>query len=393
MNVVVGIDVGKNNLNYCVVDTNGEVYEEGIAKNNQDGFDLIQNIFVEYQADIIFEATGVYSARLQYFLESNEIGYVKLNPLKAKRETSTLRNTKNDKVDAKKLAILQLTKHYSNSHIEPKVYRELRRQHRFYQSISQERANAKNRVQRLLQETFANITDAVDLNSDVFYQIVAVIPHVGLIKMKSADEISDMLYDAVKHVVTRRKYAVALQQVSLETTVSVDKNSYALTELRYWASKVVELGKVKEKVLQEMVNYSSELEEVKIVKSIPGLGDLASVGLIAELGDIRRFNTPQKLNAYIGIDLIFNDSGQLKTSGFISKKGSPIARKLLYSSFLHIIMVDKRNNLKLTQWYRHRTATIKNGKKKVILGGMDRLLRLIHHLVIHQECFRLNSVS
>lgn len=68
MNVVVGIDVGKNNLNYCVVDTNGEVYEEGIAKNNQDGFDLIQNIFVEYQADIIFEATGVYSARLQYFL-------------------------------------------------------------------------------------------------------------------------------------------------------------------------------------------------------------------------------------------------------------------------------------------------------------------------------------
>lgn len=391
MSTVIGVDIGKNKLNYCVLDDLGEILDENVLDNDQIGYDTIFQLVNQYKTTVVFEATGVYSARLQYFLELNELDYVRLNPLKAKRETSTLRNTKNDKVDAKKLALLQLTKHYPNSHIEPRVYKELRRRHRFYQEITQERANAKNRVQRLIQETFSNLAKVINTGSETFYKIALVIPHVDVLKNKTTQEISAMLANVMKYDGVSQKLAQKLKDASVATTVSVGIESYALDELRYWAQRVLLLGEKKQAVIKEMVAYAKELEEVQTLETIPGIGDLAAVGLVAELGDIRRFATPQKMNAFVGIDLIFNDSGKLKTSGFISKKGNGVARKLLYTSFLHIIMADRDKQLKITQWYRKRTTNVKWGKKKLIIGGMDRLLRLMHHLVTHDEQFQIDK--
>ena len=60
------------------------------------------------------------------------------------------------------------------------------------------------------------------------------------------------------------------------------------------------------------------------------------VSLIAELGDLHRFATSNKLNAFVGIDLRFNDSGDYKSSGFITKRGNTIARKVLFKAISNI---------------------------------------------------------
>ena len=63
---------------------------------------------------IIFEATGVYSRRLQAFLEDHGYDYVILNPLKAKKEMDMgLRHNKTDKTDAYHLALIQRLYHRS----------------------------------------------------------------------------------------------------------------------------------------------------------------------------------------------------------------------------------------------------------------------------------------
>ena len=57
--------------------------------------------------EIIFEANGVYSCRLQAFLEENSYDYTRLNPLEAKKQLDSLRVRKTDKIDAEKLASSQ----------------------------------------------------------------------------------------------------------------------------------------------------------------------------------------------------------------------------------------------------------------------------------------------
>lgn len=52
----------------------------------------------------VFEATGVYSRRLQAFFEDNSYAYTRLNPLESKKQLDSLRVRKTDKIDAEKLA-------------------------------------------------------------------------------------------------------------------------------------------------------------------------------------------------------------------------------------------------------------------------------------------------
>lgn len=170
----------------------------------------------------------------------------------------------------------------------------------------------------------------------------------------------------------------------MHTAVSANVDSYAVTELTYWANRVLELTSLKEQVISEMITESKDLEEVELLETIPGIAASTAVTLVAELGDIRRFKTLQKLNAFVGIDIRFGDSGKVKISGCITKRRNGFARKQSYQMFIHIIGADRKHELELTRWC---TENMTRGKKKIIVRGMDRILRLMHHMVVNQETF------
>ena len=110
-------------MNYCLLAGDGEIIVEGQVENSQQGFAIVYELLQKEHAEVIFEATGVYSRRWQYFLEFHETSYVRMNPLAAKKEMDELRNTKNDKIDAKKLAVLQLRNRHESTVMEDNVYR------------------------------------------------------------------------------------------------------------------------------------------------------------------------------------------------------------------------------------------------------------------------------
>ena len=68
---------------------------------------LLKDLKTVSNPEIFFEATGVYSRRLQAFLEENSYDYTRLNPLEAKKQLDSLRVRKTDKFDAEKLASSQ----------------------------------------------------------------------------------------------------------------------------------------------------------------------------------------------------------------------------------------------------------------------------------------------
>lgn len=141
--------------------------------------------------------------------------------------------------------------------------------------------------------------------------------------------------------------------------------------------------------MDKLVEKAYKLTEFEIIKSIPGFGDKRVVGLIAEIGNIRKFKTPQKMNTFVGLDFKFSDSGQFKSKGRISKKGNPIAIMLLYKTTLSVIstaVLQKKEN-PISNWYNHRSKFELNGKKKIIVGAMDRTLSLVHKLVISGELY------
>ena len=130
-----------------------------------------------------------------------------------------------------------------------------------------------------------------------------------------------VLYDSQVKIVDK---LVTLGSLS---ALAITVDSYNLVEISYYAQRLIALSQTKSNVLTAIVDKAKYLPEYDIYLSVPGFSDKTVVSLISELADLHRFATSNKLNAFIGIDLIFNDSGEYKSSGFITKQGNKIARK------------------------------------------------------------------
>ncbi len=121
-----------------------------------------------------------------------------------------------------------------------------------------------------------------------------------------------------------------------------------------------------------MTNYVPETQA--LLKSIPGIGTQSATLLIAYIGDIRRFETPEKLVAFIGIDPRVYQSGvSIHGKGYISKRGNAYLRYMLFNA----AFVARQRNPELKVFYEKK---ISEGKHyfSVMCAIERKLIHIIH---------------
>ncbi|CAG1769674.1 hypothetical protein BAC2_00491 [uncultured bacterium] len=75
--------------------------------------------------------------------------------------------------------------------------------------------------------------------------------------------------------------------------------------------------------------------------SIPGIGPTTGAALLAEIGEVQRFDAPEKLVAYAGIDATVYQTGQFEARQMhMSKRGSPYLRHALWQAASMAIQHD-----------------------------------------------------
>ena len=104
---IIGIDVSQGESHATLITKEAEEIAFKF-KHNKSGFQIL-NSYIKPTTIIIFETTGVYSARLTTYLKSKKIKFCELNPLEAKLRMASLRRNKTDKNDSFKLALLSET--------------------------------------------------------------------------------------------------------------------------------------------------------------------------------------------------------------------------------------------------------------------------------------------
>lgn len=105
------------------------------------------------------------------------------------------------------------------------------------------------------------------------------------------------------------KYADQLLKLAQDAYPAASQNSVQVDEVRYYCRLLIELTKQKEKVIKQMVETAQEDEIFQYYVSFPGIGSQTAAQLMAELGDITRFDNANQLNAYVGIDIQRYQSG------------------------------------------------------------------------------------
>ncbi len=115
---------------------------------------------------------------------------------------------------------------------------------------------------------------------------------------------------------------------------------------------------------------------VKALQSLKGIKELTAVVLVAELGDIRRFESPRQLMAYLGVITTEYTSSEKRRQGAITKAGNSHARSFLVESAQHY-----KNTPKISQNLSRRQQGISAEIKEIAWNAQVRLFKRYWTLV------------
>ena len=346
MQTVLAIDVAKGKSMVSLITDCGEVliepYEINHSKVDFDNLNQkISNLKLDNMS-VIMESTGIYHRPVErYFLENNYNVYT-INALYSKMYKRNLRKTKTDKLDCISLSELFFTTNFKQ-YIKPdELYLNMNALSRQYFALSDLNSNLKNRYKNLLYLCFPEyelIFKNQAIYSDIALNFISKYPHAEII----ANTRIDCLQNFFKQNNFRywKSKPIKIKDLAKESYPSVSKNDEIVSNLSSISKLIYNYEKEINELKIKLINYAKQSDYFNKINSIFGLGDLTTALIIAELGDINRFNNIKELTAYCGLDPSIKQSGKtINIHGPISKSGNKYMRKILFVSILNIIRLS-----------------------------------------------------
>ncbi len=191
--------------------------------------------------------------------------------------------------------------------MQEEVYQHLRDLSRFYHNLTEDIARAKHRLHKVLQVIFPELESILSTpTSEQYWNLVIAFPCKEMVLEMNNDELSKVFRKSTSKRISEKRVAHLvdkLTEIAKQSYCAVKKTSPILEEVRYYAQELLRLPERRQAVLDEMVILAQPLPEYDILLSIPDIAETTATSIIGELNDIRRFQSANQINAFIGIDL------------------------------------------------------------------------------------------
>ncbi|MEB8651814.1 IS110 family transposase [Bacillus cereus] len=337
--------------------------------------------------EIVFESTGIYSRQLERFMQNNQYTYCLLNPLEAKIQCDSLRIHKTDRSDAHRLALTHFTVTRRVSTRTDNLFYQLKSLSRLYSELDDELSIIRSRMHKVIQLTFPELERIFTSKSDLFLNFVQLFPHpdyvLGLSKTIIKNRIRANTNKKISNI-TAEKKAIQILEIAKVCYPAVSQNDVLCDQLKLYARRYQELLHQKESCISKMVYVAEQRAEYDIIRSLPGIGPNTAVRLMAEIGDITRFNNNKQLNAFAGIDIRRFQSGKTFFKDKINKRGNKHLRKLLFLIIQNMIKQRRYGQNHIVEYYdKLKTQPYNKCHKVASIACVNKLLKLLFYLITH----------
>ena len=244
---------------------------------------------------------------------------------------------------------------------------------------------SKNRFKQIIANTFPEYTKCFtssDIYGETSLNFIKEFPHADIIKAKRIDALANNIYKSTKGYLPYSKCltkAKKIKELANNSYPGVDVNSGELKNLINIIDIIIYNSNKLDEVKQDIINLAKQTPYFNIINSIYGIGETSTAQIIAELGDINRFENIKQLNAFCGLDPTIVQSGRsINYNGPISKRGNRNARKILFITCCSIIRSSVLHNIDtdILVYYRKKQAENKHFKE-CITACSTKLLRII----------------
>ncbi|SHK07906.1 IS110 family RNA-guided transposase, partial [Propionispora hippei] len=333
----VGIDVSKGKSVIAVARPFGKVVSKPYEVRHTSSelsklADYLKSL--EGETRVILEHTGHYYEPVAQMLHDAGIFVSAVNPKLIKDYgNNSLRRVKTDKADSMKIARYGLDNWVELRQHTPMdtIRYQLKTMNRQYSLYTKSKTAMKNNLIALLDQTYpgANAlfsSPAREDGSQKWVDFATSFWHVDCVRSIGQAAFTERYHAWCKRHGYNFNFmkATEIHSEAKNLIAILPKNSLtkllirqAITQLNA-ASGTVELFRT------EMKRLAQQLPEYPIVMSLFGVGDSLGPQLMAEIGDVMRFERRNSLTAFAGVDPGANQSGTYNAkSNPASKHGSP----------------------------------------------------------------------
>ena len=387
--ISVGVDIGSE-LNFArAFDWRGVEVTKKVFKfgNDIEGF----SAFCEWMDDVLrrtakselivgCEPTGHYWFPLARYLKERKIRLVIVNPYHVKqlKELDDNSPKKTDLKDPKTIAKLVVEGRFSEPYIPEGIYVDLREAVSSRDRIIKELNACSNRIQRWLKIYFPEYLGVYrKFDSDSGLMVLEKAPLPEDVIALGAEGVNKIWRENKMRAVGIKR-AVTLVEAA-HNSVGVKGGNCARMELRLLLEDYSVKRNQLQKVTEILEAETMKVPNVENLLAIKGVGIVTVAGFLAEIGDVRRFDSPKQIQKLAGLELKENSSGKHKGRSSISKRGRKKLRRLLFQAVLPML----RSNSEIREVYEYYTTRLKNplkGKQAVVAVSC-KLIRIFWSLL------------
>ena len=377
--MTVGIDIGGKQHAVARCREGHDKADREVLRVTQDraGFDRLDTWLArqpEPVGPVTMESSGHYWMPLASHLGRHGVPVALVNPLRAKYfAKSRMNRTKSDPADARSLALMAMQDRPTAR--DPLDGVELRQAARFAMTLVTEQARVCQRLIRLVELGFPELAELFDDPAcRTAREVLRVAPTAAAARRKR----TGTLADANAGPGHRR-----LGATKAERSKDAAATSIAVAELdeevAFEVDMLLDQYDLYEAQIERAEDHLASLldgELARRLRTIPGVGPATCAVLIAEIGDIWRFDDVDQLLAYAGVHPAERSSGKKganpETSWHMSKAGNAHLRAAAY----RMAVVGVTHNPVIRAHYERKR---KAGKSKMNALGhcMSKALNLV----------------
>lgn len=387
--LVIGVDIGHETQYARAFDWRGvELGKVFRFENGKEGFESfgrwvekLKHSAGKNAVIVGAEPTGHYWFNLAPYLKESGMKLVLVNPhhVKKSKEMDDNHPSKTDRKDPKTIAKLVCEGRYNVPYIPEGVYAELRIMMDCRLRVCKELNQIKNRVQRWLSiyfPEFVKVYCKIDTVSGLLILENAPLPEDILVLGTAG---INELWRQFKVKAVGIKKATSLYEAAKCSVGCRNSGNGARLELRLLLVDYRTKMKQYAQIMEEVEKLCKQVPNVENLLRIGGVGLVTIAGFVAEVGDIRRFQSPKQIQKLAGLALRENSSGQCKGQTTISRRGRARLRAMLFQAVMPLVAKNKEF-AEIHQYYTTRTKNPLK-KKQSLIALSCKLIRVFYALL------------
>ncbi|AWD62576.1 IS116/IS110/IS902 family transposase [Limosilactobacillus reuteri] len=407
MKLFVGIDVSSKDLVTSMIsEETCDVVFQGNFVNDLKGATELKAIIINTansnhldQVVIGMEATSIYSFHPAMFFQEDadlkklNTQSVVIDPKKTKRYHDVFAEDKNDQIDAFYIADFLRVGRYSTGIVRQENYIALQRLTRSRYELVQSLVRAKQHFIENLYYKLNKLVISDELNTSVFGSTMMSLLTED---MTTDDLLNISINDLADYLNEHGRGRFANPEALAKTIQKAVRTSYRLdkviansvdTVLSVYAEEIKAFQKMikdLDKAIEEVTKVIGKEEEV--LRSIPGIGPVYAAGILAEIGQIDRFDNEAKLAKYAGL------SWREKQSGGYASDNTPLKRT--GNAYLRYYLVEAANRVRiqdpvLGEYYQRKYKEVKHTpSKRALVLTARKLIRVIFFLLKNHQIYQ-----